>query len=197
MQEGSPPTSEAPSAPEGTPPEQPAGTPEAVPSPERTAEEVEAIWKNRVAGKDRAHAAESQALRDQIADLNRQLGTKRQTEAAEMSDVERERARADAAEQRAAEVERQRVLDVRLIKYAAAGEMLDPAELASMDEGRLAALNARLTSDETPPSPPPVIDPNSARRPASTPPSAPQERSKEELVADLKRHEPAFKESLG
>jgi hypothetical protein len=195
VQEGSPPTEEVPSATgEATPPEPTESAVEEVVSPERTAEEVEAIWKNRVAGKDRAHAAAEQTLRSQIDDLNRQLQGKQTTDAADMSEVEREKARADAAEARAEAAERQRVQDLRLLKYAAAAEVLDPAELAVIDEARLAALNARLTGEEAPA--PPVIDPNAARRPSPTPPAAPRDRSIEELEADLKRHEPAFKESL-
>lgn len=190
MQEGSPPDPAPESqATEVTPP---AGevTPDAA-----TPEQVEAIWKNRVAGKDRAHAAAEAALRDQIAELNRQVAGKAAVDAADMTEVERANARAEAAEQRANAAEQQRVLDVRSVKYAAAAEALDdPKQLATMDEAKLAALNARLTSDETPP--PPVIDPNAARRPPSTAPGAPRDRSIEELEADLKNQAPAFSESL-
>jgi hypothetical protein len=196
VQEGSPPTEEAPSAAgEATPPEPTEESAEDVAPEERTADEVEAIWKNRVAGKDRAHAESERVLRQQIDDLNRQMQGRQATDTANMSEVEREKARADAAEARAEQAERQRVQDLRTLKYAAAAEVLDASELAVIDEARLAALNARLTGDETPA--PPVIDPNAARRPPSTTPAAPRERSVEELEADLKRHEPAFKESLG
>jgi hypothetical protein len=193
VQEGSPPDP-APesSATEVTPPAAGEVTPEVPLTPEQ----IEAIWKNRVAGKDRAHAASEAALRDQIADLNRRLEGKAAVDAENMSDVERANARAEAAEQRAQAAEQQRLLDVRSVKYAAAAEALDdPAQLATMDEAKLAALNARLTGDETPP-PPTVIDPNAARRPGSTPPAAPRERSIEQLESDLKDQAPAFLESL-
>jgi hypothetical protein len=193
VQEGSPPDPAPESqAPEATPPAAGEVTPEAT-----TPEQVEAIWKNRVAGKDRAHAAAEAALRDQIADLNRRLEGKQAVDAENMSDVERANARAEAAEQRAQAAEQQRLLDVRAVKYAAAAEALDdPAQLATMDEAKLAALNARLTGDETPPPPPTVIDPNAARRPGSTPPAAPRDRSIEQLESDLKDQAPAFSESL-
>ena len=189
MQEGSPPDPAPESqATEVTPAEE--VTPDAA-----TPEQVEAIWKNRVAGKDRAHAAAEGALRDQIAELNRQLVGKSAVDAENMTEVERANARAEAAERRATEVEQQRVLDVRAAKYPAAVEALKtPAALAAMDEADLAALNATLTGGEPPP--PPVIDPNAARRPSSAAPGAPRDRSIEELEADLKNQAPAFSESL-
>jgi hypothetical protein len=192
VQEGSPPdpASESPAT-EVTPPAAGEVTPEAA-----TPEQIEAIWKNRVAGKDRAHAASEAALRDQIAELNTRLAGKQAVDAENMTEVERANARAEAAEQRAQAAEQQRLLDVRSVKYAAAAEALDdPAQLATMDEAKLAALNARLAGDETP-TPPPVIDPNAARRPGSTPPAAPKDRSIEQLESDLKDQAPAFSESL-
>lgn len=192
MLEGSPPDPAPESqATEVTPPAEGEVTPEAA-----TPEQIEAIWKNRVAGKDRAHAAAEQALRDQIAELNGKLAGKAAVDAENMTEVERANARAEAAERRANEIEQQRVLDVRRVKYASAAEAVDDdAVLATMDEAKLAALNARLTGDETPP-PTTVIDPNAARRPSSATPAAPRERSIEELEADLKNQAPAFSESL-
>jgi hypothetical protein len=191
VQEGSPPDPAPESeAPEVTPPAAGEVTPEA-----STPEQVEAIWKNRVAGKDRAHAAAEAALRDQIAELNRKMEGKTAVDAENMSEVERANARAEAAERRANDIEQQRVLDVRSAKYPFAVEALKtPAALAAMDEADLAALNATLSGGEPPP--PPVIDPNAARRPSSTPPNAPRDRSIEELEADLKNQAPAFSESL-
>ena len=85
------------------------------------------------------------------------------------------------------------MLDVRSAKYAAASELLDEAALVSMDEAKLAALNARLSDEEAPS--PSLVDPNTPRRSASST-TAPRERSIEEMEADLKRHESAFEESL-
>ena len=77
MQEGSPPDPAAESAaPEVTTRRSP--RPEEVTEEERTPEQVEAIWKNRVAGKDSAHAAETaELLRDQL-ELERAAQAQRQ-----------------------------------------------------------------------------------------------------------------------
>lgn len=163
----------------------------------RTPEEVEAIWKNRIAGKDRAHAAEAAALRQQVEEANRRAAAaearKQQEELADMSEADQWKRKAEEAERRAEQVERQRVLDVRSAKYAAAAEHLDEGALVAMDEAKLAALNARLTDVEAPP--PPLVDPNTPRR-SSNASTAPRERSVAEMEEDLKRHAPAFEESL-
>ena len=195
MLEGSQPDSTPPSA--GTEPaessEPKQGEDESAVKEPQTVEEVEAIWKNRVSGKDRAHAAESATLREQIADLNRRLATKAETDMEDASDAEQWKSKYDAEKQRADDAERQRALDVRSVKYAAAAENLDEATLASMDEGKLAALNARLQGDEAPP--PSPMDPNAAPRRSSAPP-APREKSVEELEADLERYGPEYAASL-
>jgi len=191
--EGSSPDPEQSSVePEATEPPAEEGT---VVEEQHTAEQVEAIWKNRVSQKDRAHAAAEAALRSQIDELNRQNAGKQAADQATMSDVEREKARADAAEQRAAEAERQRSVDIRSLKYTAAAELLDPTELAAMDEARLAALNARLTGDPDAP-PPPRVDPNSAPKRSSAPPSPLREKTVAELESDLKRLEPEYRQQL-
>lgn len=194
MLEGSSPDPEQPSVePEATEPPAEEGT---VVEEEHTAEQVEAIWKNRVSQKDRAHAAAEAALRGQVDELNRQLQGRQSEEQASMSDVEREKARADAAEQRAAEAERQRAVDIRTLKYAAAAESLDPTELAVIDEARLAALDARLRGDPEAPAPPPRVDPNTAPKRSSAPPAPLREKSVAELESDLKRLEPEYRQQL-
>ncbi len=200
MQEGSPPDPAAVSA-EGEPAPTPAEEPsdselEGAVSTERTPEQIEAIWRNRVAGKDRAHAAEAATLRQQIADYEARLAQRTQQENAEMSEAEREKARADAAEQQLAAERQARVLDVRKVKYAAAAEHLDEPTLAAMDEAKLASLNARLTDDGEGTPPPPVMDPSSAPRRSAAPPTSAKEKSVEELEADLRKYEPEFEASL-
>lgn len=203
MVEGSPPDP-APVSTEGevTPPATPPTTDveakaDEVTNPQRTPEEIEAIWKNRIAGKDRAHAAEAATLRQQVEEANRRAAAAEARKAAEdeanMTDAEQWKRKAEEAERRAEQVERQRVLDVRSAKYAAAAEHLDESALVAMDEAKLAALNARLSDVEAPP--PPLVDPNTPRR-SSNSSSAPRERSIEEMEDDLKRHEPAFSERL-
>lgn len=198
MLEGSPPdpapASEAPEAPPASPAEGQAEQPQEA----RTSEEVEAIWRNRVAGKDRAHAAETATLRSQIDSLTRERESLRATQTQQTTSAESDanawKERAEAAE-RERDAERQtRLLEVRSVKYAAAAEALDEPTLAAMDEAKLAALNARLTGDEAPP--PPVIDPSRAPRTAPSPPVPPNERSVEDLERELKQNEPAFVEGL-
>jgi hypothetical protein len=188
---------------ESSPPAE-ATTPPAVPpqgeeqepvvTTESTPEQIEAIWKNRVAGKDRAHNAEVTSLREQVAERDRQLAAKRTKEEGEMSDYEREKARADAAEERATEVERQRVLDTRTLKYPSALEALDEATFAGMDEAKLAALNARLTGDEAPTSPPQIMDPSAAPKRTSAPPASPRDKPVAELEDDLKKYAPEWQQ---
>lgn len=197
MQEGSPPTSEAGSAEAEvtSPPAEPTeGEVAEVTNAERTPDEVEAIWKNRVAGKDRAHAAETAALREQIDGLNRQMQGRQTEEAAQASESDQWKAKFEESERTRTEEARRHAVEIRTAKYAAAAEALDEATLGSMDEGKLAALNARLTEGEAPP--PPVVDPSSARRPTPGTSTAPRDRSIEELESDLQKQAPAFVESL-
>jgi hypothetical protein len=178
-----------------TPPVAPTeGEPEPVTTEERTPEQIEAIWKNRVAGKDKAHAAETATLRQQIADYEARLTTKQQQDLENMTEAEQWKAKAKAAEDERDAERQQRVLEVRQTKYTAAAENLDEATLASMDEAKLAALNARLTGDEAPP--PPIMDPNTAPKRTSSPPASSRDKSVEELESDLKKHEPEFMGSL-
>lgn len=197
MQEGSPPDPAPESAPveEVTTPPQPEAE-EEVTAEERTPEQVEAIWKNRVAGKDRAHAAETATLRQQLDEERRQrealLNQQTSTAAGEQSEAAQWKAKAEEAERRATEAETQRTVEVRRAKYPAAIDFYDDATLATVDEAKLAALQAQLSGDETPP--PPVIDPNSPRRQAAPSPS--REKGIAELEADLKKYEPEFKAGL-
>lgn len=173
------------------------GAADEVTNSQRTPEEIEAIWKNRIAGKDRAHAAEAATLRQQVEEANRRAAAaearKQQEEEADMSEADQWKRKAEEAERRAEQVERQRVLDVRNAKYAAAAEHLDESALLAMDEAKLAALDARLRDVDAPP--PPLVDPNTPRR-SSNASTEPRERSIAEMEEDLKRHAPAFEERL-
>lgn len=193
MLEGSQPDPTPPSA-EGEPavPATDAAPVEA-PTPQ-TVDEVEAIWRNRVSGKDRAHAAETATLRQQIEDYKSRLTQKEVTDLEGASDAEQWKARYEAEQQRADAAERQRLLDVRTAKYGAAAETLDEATIASMDEARLAALNARLQGDDTPRAIP--MDPNAAPKRSSTPPASPREKSVAELESDLAKYEPEMLDAL-
>lgn len=208
MTEGSPPdpspSSESPEATPATaaPSQEPSDQEiaEAV-SGAHTPEEIEAIWRNRVAGKDRAHAAETATLRSQIeassrrtAELEAQL-QQRTTEG--LSEAEQWKAKAEAAERDLANERRSNTLQQRTLKYAAAAEALDEATLVGMDEAKLAALNTRLSTGAsegpTPPqTPTPPLDPNQAPRRPSGQSTGPRERSVEELEGDLSKHAPAW-----
>ena len=193
MPEGSPPDPvEGSATPEGSSEEgQEPTTDEAQ---ERTPEEIEAIWKNRVSQKDKAHNAEAQALRNQNETLKQRLermeAEQRQKNEGDLSEADQWKAKAEDAERRAQQADQQRVIDVRLAKYPAAAEALDEAVLGSMDEGKLAALNTRLAGEGSPPSGP--IDPNSAPKRNPAPPKSAADKSVAELESDLERYGPAF-----
>lgn len=197
MQEGSPAdpsaASEATAATETTEPTE--GEVEEVTSEARTPEEVEAIWRNRVAGKDRAHAAEAAELRRQIEALNQRItaGQSQSGQVTDPDDASQWKAKAEAAEQALREKEAAHAVEVRLAKYPAAAEVLSESALAAEDEAKLAALNARLSEESA--APPPVMDPNAPRRPSQTP-STPRDKGVDELESDLKKFEPEFLGSL-
>lgn len=167
----------------------------------KTVEEVEAIWKNRVAGKDRAHAAAEQALReerDRIAAERDALKREReQQQQSTMSEADRYKAQAEQFQRELEQERQQRVIDLRTVKYSAAAEHLDTQALFAMDEGKLAALNARLTGEAEPAGSGGPIDPNMAPKRSAAPPSSPAEKTKDDLLADLQKHEPEFTASLG
>lgn len=176
-----------------TPAGQPSGTPEpSAPAEEpvapavRTVEEVEAEYRNRISGKDR----EAQALRDELARLKeneqRRQSVAEAQRVAELGEVEA--LKRQVAEERAA-----RISDTRRARYPQASETLGDEVLAAMDEGRLAALEARLTP-EARSAPPPRIDANS---PPRNPPAGQRgEPSIEELRAELQRLTPEYIASL-
>jgi hypothetical protein len=171
---------------------------ETVETPQRTAEEVEAEWRRRVSGKDAAHAAEAKALRERLAELERAEAERRaksDTErAANMTETERQRQRADDLERRLEEERQQRVVDTRKAKYPHIAAELDEPVLAAMDEGRLAALDARLSPAGDRPTGN-RIDPNSPPRPGGEPPR-PDRKSIADLKADLKREAPGWLASI-
>lgn len=161
----------------------------------QTVEEVEAIWKNRVSQKDKAHAAEAKALREQVASYEKRLSAKAEADSADESETGQWKAKYEEA-QKAADQERQaRLIEVREAKYPLAAEALEPEILAQMDEGKLAALNARLDSEEAPATGT-RIDPNAAPRRSPSPPTSTRDKSVAELEADLKQHGPAYVASI-
>lgn len=159
----------------------------------QSVEEVEAFWRNRSSGKDRAHNAETQALKAQIEALKAQPAPApvgESPEAARIRELEanlqQERARAAAAELRS--------------QYPYAAEVLGDS-ITGLPPEKIAAINALGDSDRAP-GRTPIIDPNAARRgPAGAPGQVNgakplNEKTKDELLSDLRRMAPAVQEAM-
>ncbi len=167
----------------------------------RTMEELAAELaetKARLAGKDRAYAAEAKALRDR-------LSTYEQVEAKKRSEEEEARRQNMTAEQRMQdqitaltrqleEKDRNYTVELRKTRFPNVSAELDENVLAVADEGKLASLEAKLTAGLGV-EPPSMIDKNSVARTGSGPIS-PREKTSEELIADLQREGPAFAREL-
>lgn len=166
---------------------EPVATAPAEPKP-RTVEEVEAEYKARISGKDRAHAETEKVLREQIAALQAAptIGSDGQPVANSQREAQLE---ALLAEERQA-----RVLDSRKAKFPAAAETLDDRALAIMDEAKLAGLQARLEGTVTPvvDNPADFIAPTSPVRQPAAPVKSYDEMTVEELNAEAAKIAPAF-----
>jgi len=178
------PVAATPATPESAAPAE--GSQEA-PATSKTAADVEAEYKARLSGKDKAHAAEVATLQQQLdAARGQQTTASSQAEAAS-TDVDT--LKKQLAEQQNLNKQQAQTYEqtIRSTKYPFAAEALDPATLASMDEAKLAGLNARLK-----PSTPTVpVDPNTPAA-GSTAPKPQSEKTAEELKADLARESAAF-----
>ena len=160
-------------------------------STQRTAAEVEAEYKARLSGKDKAHAAETAELRRQLEAAQatgQQQATEGQQSQDEVTRLKQQLAESEKTnKQQAADY----ALQTRTAKYPLAAEALDPQTLATMDEAKLAGLNERLT-----PSTPRVpVDPNTPAGGATAPKPTDQKSSKE-LKADLAAMSGQFSEEL-
>lgn len=149
--------------------------------PAPTAEQVEAEYKARLSGKDKAHAAETKTLRDRIAELEGGRQAAQAAQAGSEQDADALRAQLDQ-ERKAFQQEReQHTAELRSTKYPFAAEALDPQVLASMDEAKLAGLEARLTPSRTPVG----MDPSTPPRNAVAPKPV-EEKTSAELREDLR-----------
>ena len=149
-------------------------------------EDVEAIWQKRIAGKDRAHAAE-------VAELRRQLDALKNPAPAPVNETAEQR-RIRELEEQIAEERRARVTETRKARFPKAAEYLGDAVNAA-DEGKLAGLEALLAGEE--PAPAPVIAPTSpARQVAPRSNKTIEEMSKQELQDMLRQIGPAYQEYL-
>jgi hypothetical protein len=181
--------------PESTAGGEAASTGEPVETQPQTVEEVEAFWRNRFSNRDRAHNAETAALRAQI-DAARATPPStapvpgESPEAARVRELEAQLARESQARQ-VAQLQQ---------KYPAAAATVGDAILA-MEETRIIGLEAALSGAAPTAAPRSVIDPNAAPRRAAGPaPGSPEakplnEKTKDELLGDLKRLAPAFQQA--
>ena len=161
----------------------------------QSVDEAVAHWQKRIAGKDKVHAAEAQALREERDSLKERLTQleKAQAEgkAASMSEADRWKQQFEEAEAKLRETTERFTLDNRKVKYPKAAEFLGEDGLKAFDDGRLAAIEVRLT--EAPVTPPPVIDKNTPPRNPSEPP---KQKSSAELKAELEKLAPGFRAEL-
>jgi len=177
---------------EGTPATPAAAAPAAPESPviPPTVETVEAEYKARLSGKDRAHAATEQALRDQIAALEGDKTVAKVAADGSLSEVDALKAQLKTEQDGRKTDARGYQQTLRTNKYPEAAATLDAATLALMDEAKLAGLEARLTQAP----PPAAVDPSTPPRAPAAPESS--EKTAAELEADLERLAPEFAASL-
>jgi hypothetical protein len=173
---------------EGTLPTDPTGagqdSTQSVESQPKSVEEVEAFWRNRFSARDKAHNAETAALKAQIEAMQKAPSKPQEGEspdAARLRELEQaleqERARARAAELRT--------------QYPLAASILGD-EVVRVSPEKLAAFNAAVEQGESP-----IIDPNSApRRGAMAAPKPPAEKSIDELKGELKALTPAYQQMM-
>lgn len=152
----------------------------------RSVEDVEAIWQKRIAGKDRAHAAE-------VAELRRQLAAQGTAKPPVSASETPEQRRIRELEEEIAEERKTRIVETRKARFPKATEYLGEAVTAA-DEAKLAGLEALLAGEE--PAPPPVIASNSPPRSAPRGTKTVEEMTKEELQDMLRQMAPAYSEAL-
>jgi hypothetical protein len=160
----------------------PEGTQEPV---ARTVEEVEAIWKKRVSGKDKAHEAE-------VNELRRQLELRAAAASAPPATETPEQARIRELEERLKAAEKDKVVAERKARFPRAAEDLGD-DIVVVDEARLARLEARLADEES--APETVMASNSARR-GGEQPGAPKEKTKDDLLKELAEISPLYEQAL-
>lgn len=158
----------------------------------RNAEEVEAEYKARLSGKDRAHAAEVATLKSQIEALSGEKAQATSQAEGTLSEVDQLKRQLSEAQKNAKQQEQQYTATLRSTKYPYAAEALDPQVLATMDEGKLAGLDARLKPNTRPGA---GVDPSTPPRETAAPKPI-DEKSAAELKQDLARFGPAFADDI-
>lgn len=182
MTEGTPPISPDPSQDNGS-------TDDPVERVPATVEETESFWRNRFSARDRAHNAE-------VAALKAQLGVASQQATPPPADETPEQRRIRELEAELSQSRNVAQAESLRNKYPAAVSML--GELAAqVPEEKLAGWEAAFAGQQQPAQPAPYMDPNQAgRRGASTGPKPYGEKTKEELLDDLRALAPAYQQSL-
>ena len=171
-----------------------AGTTNGSPQQPSTPEEVEAEWKYRVSQKDKAHAAETKSLREQIAALSATSGSAQQQAQGSLSENEALRRQLAENQKALQQMDAQHRVEVRAIRFPASADVLDANALAAMDEAKLAGLEARLSAPAPRGLP---IDPSTPARVQSGAPKPIEEKTSAELREDLRRMAPQIAEQWG
>lgn len=165
-------------------------TPEATPVGS-TLEEIEASFAHRMSQRDRAHNAETESLRKQIADLQAAQSSAPPSapESAEAAQIRELQAQLEQSKREAA--------SARLMaKYPETGAILQE-ETGYLSEAKLAAFEAVITGEKEK-AEAPIIDQNAAPRAMSAQSGvkALSEKTKDELLADLRQASPGFQQAL-
>jgi hypothetical protein len=153
----------------------------------QTVEEIEASWQHRFSQRDKAHNAETAALHAQIDALK----------AAPVRPAEGESPEAARVRELEAALQQERAARVAAVlqsKYPMASAVLGDS-IIGMPEEKIAAAEAAME----PTGGAPIIDPNAApRRGAATQSAAKpmKDKSKDELLADLRKVAPAYQQAL-
>lgn len=156
----------------------------------QSVEEVEAIYKARMSGKDKAHNAEVASFKAQIAAL--QAPAAPVGESPEAAEIRRLTAERDAAIAQAQGESLKR-------QYPLAADVLGD-EITRLPAEKLAAIEARFNTEMGIAPQAPRVDPNMAARGNGSlqPPAAKpyNEKTKDELLAELQSVAPAFQQAL-
>ena len=175
------------------------GTAVVEPTTPRTVEEVEREYQARISGKDKAHAAETQALRERLTAFEKAEEEKRRAEdtarQASMTAEQRMQDQVNALQRQLEEKDRNYTVELRKTRFPNVSAELDDNVLAVADEGKLASLEAKLTAGLGGNVPPSLIDKNSVARTGNGT-TSPQEQTIPELLAQLEREAPAFKAEM-
>jgi hypothetical protein len=156
----------------------------------RTPEQVEAEWAAKQSALGRQYAAETKALRQRIDALEAERKAPGQRVPAEDDAVRQEN---ELLRKQLVERERTYAAEMRRARFPLAAEALDDTTLASMDEAKLAGLEARLTPQVARPAPV-VVSPTAPRE--MQVPKPIHEKTSAELKADLARDAEAFARDL-